>query len=197
MLSRTNVTKVLFLGSMLFLAACATNKNKAEKINTEVENTDLVSGDTSVGVKDGNMIVQKKVQMNEELRKLQYEVYEIEDRVYGNRRYGSLGLYGVLRECKSHVSDPKNGGDGKLKWTEPVDRVTEKEDEFKIGIDEKDKLVGVSEEFLHDRIQRFRGYKKVLMQRQDEYEDKLAICKTELRAQKSRAEMEAKKTDNQ
>jgi hypothetical protein len=78
------------------------------------------------------MVVQKKVMMNEELRKIQYEVYELEDRVYGNRKYGSLGLYGVLRDCRLQISDTKNGGDGKLKWTEPIDRVTDKEEEFKI-----------------------------------------------------------------
>jgi hypothetical protein len=92
----------------------------------------------------------------------------------------------VLRDCKYQLSDPKNGGDGKLKWTEPIDRVTDKEDEFKIGIDEKDKLVGVSEEFLKDRIVRFKGYKKVLQQREDEYEDKVQICKAELRASQAK-----------
>lgn len=44
------------------------------------------------------MIVQRKVEMIEELRRLQYEVYEKEDRVYG---------------------------DGKLKWTENMERITE------------------------------------------------------------------------
>ena len=173
---------IFLTGLIALTTACSSNPNKAEKINTKVENSSEVSTETAVGVKDGNMVVQRKVDMNEELRKLQYEVYELEDRVYGNRKYGSLGLYGVLRECKFQLSDPKNGGDGKLIWTEPIDRVTEKEDDFKIGIDEKNKLVGVSEEFLKDRIERFKGYRKVLNKRQDEYEEKVAICKTELKA---------------
>ncbi len=146
-----------------------------------MQNSQQVSGDTAVGVKDGNMVVQKKVIMNEELRKLQYEVYELEDRVYGNRKYGSLGLYGVLRDCRLQISDTKNGGDGKLKWTEPIDRVTDKEEDFKIGLDEEKKLVGVSEEFLADRIKRFKTYKTLLNSREDEYEEKLAICKADLK----------------
>lgn len=166
------------------MSSCASNKNKAEKIDTKVDNAANISGDTSVGVKDGNMVVQKKVMMNEELRTIQYDVYELEDRVYGNRKYGSLGLYGALRECKMQLSDPRNGGDGKLIWTEPIDRVTEKEDDFKIGLDEEKKLVGIKEEFLSDRIQRFKGYKNILNKRQDEYEEKLAICKTDLNAKK-------------
>lgn len=175
-----------FLALIIF--GCSSNPHKAEKIDTEIKNNGQVSGDTAVGIKDGNMIVQKKVQMNEELRRLQIDVYELEDRVYGNRKYGSLGLYGVLRQCKMDLSDPKNGGDGKLKWTEPMDRVTDKEDDYKIGLDEKDKLVGISEEFLKDRLERFKGYKKTLMGRQDEYEEKVQICKAELKSHANKSD---------
>lgn len=171
----------------LMLSSCASNPNKAKKIETKVESSGQVSGDTELGVKDGNMVVQKKVMMNEELRKIQYEVYELEDRVYGNRKYGSLGLYGVLRDCKLQLSDPKNGGDGKLMWTEPIDRVTDKEDEFKLGLDEEKKLVGVTEEFLSDRIKRFSGYRNILNKRQDEYEEKVSICKAELKGRQTKA----------
>ena len=180
---------VLCLGLFLiYQVGCKSNPHKAEKMDTAVENHGQISGDTTVGVKDGNMIVQKKVQMNEELRRIQNEVYELEDRVYGNRKYGSLGLYGVLRHCRLELSDQKNGGDGKLKWTEPIDRITDKEDDYKIGLDEKEKLVGVSEEFLKDRIERFRGYKQVLMKRQDEYEEKVQICKAELKSQQNKTQ---------
>ena len=172
----------LLISVELLFTACASNPNKAKDIETKMESSAQISGDTALGIKDGNMVVQKKVLMNEELRKIQYEVYELEDRVYGNRKYGSLGLYGVLRDCRAQLSDPKNGGDGKLKWTEPIDRVTDKEDEFKIGIDEEKKLVGITEEFLADRINRFKGYKSVLNKREDEYEEKVAICKAELKA---------------
>ncbi len=166
----------------LFFTACSTNPNKVKNIETQMDNTTALNGETTLGVKDGYMVVQKKVMMNEELRKLQYEVYELEDHVYGNRKYGSLGLYGVLRDCRAQLSDPKNGGDGKLKWTEPLERVTEKEDDFKIGLDEEKKLVGITEEFLADRIKRFKSYKNILDKRQDEYEEKVAICKTELKS---------------
>jgi hypothetical protein len=187
--------RLAFAVGTLILASCASNPHKAEKINTQIDHSQEVSGDTSLGVKDGNMIVQRKVEMNEEVRRLQNEVFELEDRVYGNRKYGSLGLYGVLRQCKVDLSDPKNGGDGKLRWTEPIDRITDKEEEWKIGLDEKQKLVGVSEEFLKDRIERFRGYKKVLMQRQDEYEEKVQICKSEIKSQKAKASASEQATE--
>jgi hypothetical protein len=149
-----------------------------------MEKSSDIGGGEKVGVKNGDMIVQKKVQMNEELRRLQYEVFELEDRVYGNRKYGSKGLYGALKQCREESVSKKYGGDGKLMWTEPVDRVTDKEDDFNIGIDEKDKIVGVSEEFLKDRIARFKKYKTTLEKRQDEYEEKLEICDAALKAKK-------------
>jgi hypothetical protein len=172
---------------LVVLGACSSNPHKAEKIDTQMEKDAVVSGDEKLGVKDGNLVVQRKVLMNEELRKLQYEVYEQEDKVYGNRKYGSKGIWGVLRDCRGQLADKKNGGDGKLIWTEPADRVTEKEDEYKIGIDEKDKIVAVSEEFLKDRIARFRGYKAVLQKREDDLDEKLRICQAELRSRKADA----------
>lgn len=178
------VTIGLILTGFVFTAGCKSNPHKAEKIATGMKNEQEVSEGEKVGVKDGNMVVQKKVQMNEELRKLQYEVYELEDRVYGNRKYGSKGLYGALKGCREELVSKKLGGDGKLMWTEPIDRVTDKEDEFNIGIDEKEKIVGVSEEFLKDRIARFRKYKQTLTKRQDEYEEKLEICDASLKAKK-------------
>jgi hypothetical protein len=167
-----------------FLFSCSHNPNKAEKISTQIENKGQLSGETSVGVKDGNMVVQRKVVMSEELRRIQYEVYELEDRVYGNRKYGSDGSYGVLKKCRDELAKKDNGGEGKLKFQEPIDRITDKEDDMKLGLDEKSQLVGVSEEFLKERIERFRGYKMILQKREDEYDDKLRICRNDLENKK-------------
>ena len=166
------------------LSACASNPNKAEKIDTAIESKGAVTGDTVLGVKDGNMVVQKKVLMSEELRRLQYEVYELEDRVYGNRKYGSDGMYGVLKKCREELSRKDSGGTGKLSYLEPIDRVTDKEEELKVGLDDQSKLVGVSEEFLKDRIERFKQYKLILQKREDEYDDKVRICRADLESRK-------------
>jgi hypothetical protein len=47
---------------------------------------------------------------------------------------------------------------------------------MKIGFDEKDQLVAISQEYIMDRIERFKKYKYILHQRQDEYEEKIEIC---------------------
>lgn len=171
---------------VLGLTGCASNKHKAEKLEKNIEKTSEVSGDTKLGVnKDGNMVVQKKVMMSEELRRIQNEVYSLEDRVYGNRKYKSDGLYGALKKCRAKLSSKQYGGDGKLSWTEPAERITDKEENLEMGLDDKDQLIGVSEEFLKDRIDRFRGYKSLLGKREDEYKDKLEICDAELESRMS------------
>jgi hypothetical protein len=165
-------------------AGCSSNRHKAEKIETEMENKAEISGDTKVGVKDGDLVVQRKVLLNEELRRLQNETYELEDRVYGSRKFGSLGLYGVLRECRAQLARREFGGSGKLTFQEPLERITDKEEELKIGLDEKKNLVAVSEEFLKDRIDRFRGYRTKLQGREDEFEEKVRICRNDLEDRK-------------
>jgi hypothetical protein len=172
---------VAILSSSLMLASCA-NPHKAKKIDTEMERSEKLNNEEKVGVKGGDMIIQKKVEMNEELRKLQNEVFSLEDRVYGNRKYGSLGLYGALKACRAKLTSKEMGGTGKLMFTEPMDRITDKEEEFEIGIDEQDKIVGVSEEFLKDRLTRFKKYRGTLQKREDEYQEKLEICDADLKA---------------
>ncbi len=170
-----------------FVFGCSHNPNKAEKIESKMTNSDGVTQSENIGLnKDGDMIWQKKVSMNEELRRLQFEVYELEDRVYGSRKYGSTGLFGALKTCQTHLAARENGGNGTLMWTEPLDRITDKEESFNVGLDEKDRLVGVSEEFLKDRIARFVEYKRILMKKQDEFDDKLSVCEGEM---KSRAQI--------
>jgi hypothetical protein len=175
----------VLVGGMM--TACSHNPNKAEKIDTDLKKAQKLSPDETIGVKGGNMVVQKKVAMNDELRRLQYEVYELEDRIYGNKKYGSKGLYGALKDCKSEAVSKKYNGNGKLTFTEPIDRVTDKEDEWNVGIDEKDKIVGVTEEFLKDRLARFQKYRQTYQKREGEYEEKLEICDADLKAKREQA----------
>jgi hypothetical protein len=172
--------KISVLIAFLSLAACAGNPNKAEKIETKMENAEAVSGTQAVGVKNGEMVVMDKAEMSEKLRDLQNAVYSLEDKVYGTRKLGSLGLYGDLKACKRKQASRQFGGTGTMVWTEPLDRVTDKEEELKVGVDEKKNLVGVSEEFLKDRVARFQRYKQILQKRSDEFEEKISSCKNDL-----------------
>jgi hypothetical protein len=176
---------------LTLVIGCSHNPHKAEKIDTKVNNASAVR-DEQVGVKDGNMVVQRKIEMSEELRRLQNEVYEMEDKVFGSSRFGSQGMHGVLKKCRMDLSRKEYGGDGKLTWNEPLERITDKEEELKMGLDEKNNLVGVSEEFIKDRISRFQNYKRVLLKRDEEYRDKIDICKAELDSKKFEIEKKKK-----
>lgn len=177
------ILTLLLLGMVgCFNVGCA-SQHKARNIDTSIELSAPVNQDSVVGVKNGYMIYQKKVLMSEQLRTLENEVYNLEARVYGGPRYlDNYGLYGVLKNCRAKVGV----ADGKLPWTETREYVTPDYDEQEVGIEDRKRLVGLSEEFLKDRIERFRTYKKVLMGREDEYETKVKQCELELKAQVAR-----------
>ena len=183
---------ICLIAALVLLAGCKSNPHKAEAIETKMEQSTTISGGEQVGIKNGEMIVMSKVEMAEKLRDLQNTVYALEDRVYGMRKLGSLGLYGDLKTCKRKLASKQFGGNGAMTWTEPLDRVTDKEEELKIGLDEKKELVGVSEEYLKDRLQRFQGYKTILQKRADEFEAKIEDCKEELSAKRQDASLPSK-----
>jgi hypothetical protein len=172
----------------LGLSVGCSSKHKAKDVETAVEMAEPVRGDSVVGVKNGDMVYQRKVAMNEELRKLEIDVYDLEARVYGGPRYlDNRGLYGVLRDCRVQIGDAKNGGDGKVRWTESREYVTPDDDYSKIGVEDKKRIVGVTEEFLKDRVVRFKDYQRTLQKRQDEYETKVKMCEMELQQQKMKS----------
>jgi hypothetical protein len=102
------------------------------------------------------------------------------------RKFGTQGLYGDLKSCLRKLSSHQYGGNGELVWTEPLDRVTDKEEEMKIGLDgNKKNLIGVSEEYLRDRLARFQGYKMILQKRHDEYADRIEQCQSQIADKKA------------
>jgi hypothetical protein len=162
------------------MAGCKSNPNKVENLDTQMSHAAKVSGNEKIGVKNDEMVVISKEDLAEKLRDLQNDVYSLEDQVYGTRKLGSLGLYGELKACKRKLASKQFGGTGTLIWTEPLDRITDKEEQFKAGLDEHKALVGVSQEYLNDRIKRFEGYKLILQKRSDEFRSNIEACKGEL-----------------
>jgi len=171
----------LLIGAFLLVACSSKKIDPARPIETKMEKTQRLDSSEEVGVKGDNIVVQRKVYLAEELRKLQNEVYALEDEVYGNRSYQTIGLYGVYKECKSRLADKRIGGAGRLEPIEKAERVIDTEAELKIGIDEGKQLVGISEEGLRDRIDRFRGFRRILRKRADEYHEKIEICESDYR----------------
>lgn len=170
--------KTVLMMAVLFLGACASNPHKATELDTKIEKTEIAGADAVVGIKDGNMVYQKKVLLGEELRSITVAAREMEAKLYGGPRYfDNNGLIGTLKNCRAKLSSLKGE---KLQWTEKRDYVIPDSENIKMGIDETGSLTGVTEEFLKDRLERFRGYKNILSQRTDEMDDKIAACNSEV-----------------
>ncbi len=167
-------------GFVMLLSACASNPNKVQNVQTILDQSAVVSAGQSVGVKNGEMVVLDRGQLSEKLRDLQNTVFALEDHVYGTRKLGTLGQYGELKSCQRKLASRQYGGSGSMAWTDPLDRVTDKEEDLKIGLDEKKELVGVSEEGLRDRVQRFQTYRQILQKRSDEFAERTDACKAQL-----------------
>lgn len=181
--------KLFALPLFLFLAACASNPNKAQKLSTNLEKAQALTGDSRIGEKDDLLVVQRKELVAEDLRRLQYDVHGLEDRTYGgDRYYGNPGVWGALNQCRMELASIENGGSGKLTYIEPLEYVVPEDEMGQIGYDEAGNLVSVSEEFLKDRIKRYQGYRKVLAERNRVLSDKFDMCRLELQVQKKRSE---------
>lgn len=162
--------KTLILLSLLFLSACSS----LPKVETKLEREQPINAELKFGTRGTDLIVQRKVDMIERLRALQIEVYELEAKTYGSE-FGSLGIYGLLKECRMNLAY----SEGALRYLEPLERVTDNEPPLTIGFDETEKLVGIAEETLQARIDRFEGYKRTLKGRLVGLEQKLDMCKVE------------------
>lgn len=172
-------TQFLIL-TLLLATACASNPNKAKELNAQIEKEEKITNDSSIGIKDGNMVYQKKVMIGEELRNLQIKTHELESNLYGGPRYlDNRGYWGVLKDCREQISVLE---DGKGKWSEKREYVIPESDQLQVGLDDKGKIAGLSEEFLNDRITRYRNYKTILETRTEEIQEKLSSCKLELKA---------------
>lgn len=177
--------KMVLIVSILILSGCASNPHKAVELETKVERAEGAGTDAVIGIKDGNMIYQKKVLLGEELRTTTIAAREMEAKLYGGPRYyDNPGLIGVLKSCRAKLATEKAE---KLQWTEKREYVIPEGEDIKMGVDEKGTLTGVTEEFLKDRLERYRGYQKVLGQRIDEMDDKIAACNSEVEYARKKA----------
>lgn len=180
-----SLKKLIAFGVLAALfSGCASQlekRNEVEDLDTKLEGAKEVSGGDRIGIRDNKMKVQKKVLLVEELRRLENETYGLEYEVYGNRQYGTIGLYGSYRDCHTELNSASLGGSGKLKPIEPAAPVINEDPFFKFGKDESGELVGVSEEYLSERIDRFKKYREVLEKRRTEYETKVRICENDLK----------------
>lgn len=172
----------LVLLSVALLVGCSSD---GEKKITEKFDKDLnVRTDDKrefVGTKDDQVIIQKRVYMEEELWKLNAEVQNLENAIYGQSRRDPGGLWLGLKTCREKLADPRVGGSGVPEPVEKWDKITEREEEFQYKVDKRNNLVGYSEENLETRISRYKKHKRVLNEAYDRLKGDLDTCEGKYR----------------
>lgn len=107
----------------------------------------------------------------EKLRDLENYVYQLEDKVYGSRKLATVGLYGDLKACKRKLASRQFGGAGEMVWSEPLDRLTEKEEEFRAS--------ETGELATRNRLRRFQNYRSILQKRYEEFRLRIEACEAD------------------
>lgn len=163
----------LLMNSILFMS-CASNPNKPTEQDTTLDRSQEVGNDLSLGLnKKGEVVTSKKTELSNYLKALQQEVIQYETEIYGSEELGRNGLYGELRMCLDK---------GKELQRLPEKSILTKDERNLSGkmiIDEKNKLVSVSEEYLLERVKRFEGYRDLYEKQKEDFQERIRICKNQ------------------
>ena len=164
--------------SALFVAGCASKKvslEEPEKMDRTL-NANTGQRGEKVGVRDDKVIVQKKIYLEEELRKLQDDIEDLENNIYGKTRKDPGGLWLKLQECRKQLSDPRVGGSSVPEPMEVWEKISENDPDYNYRVDDKNNVVAVSEEELDSRISNLKKTKRVLDRRFADYKEKADSC---------------------
>lgn len=174
------IIRVLF-GAVLSMSFIACSSQKIKNIDTKLENASDMREEQIGKNADGKYVVQKKENLVDHLLDLQKDVYSLEEGIYGNRKLGNKGLYGVLEDCRIKARAQKVG---KKEMVEKVPKTIltaeESKTSKKLGIDEQGTLVKLSEEDLQSRIQRFEKYKSTYEDQQEWFDTEIKACQVSL-----------------
>jgi len=127
-------------------------------------------------------VIQKKVYLEEEMRKLQDDIEDLENNIYGKSRKDPGGLWAKLQECRVRTADPRIGGTGMPEPMENWEKISETDPDVNYRVDDKKNVVVVSEEELGARISNLNKTKRVLERRFGEFKDKVDSCESKYHA---------------
>jgi hypothetical protein len=169
--------KKLSLSALVFtilVSACASTGPR--DMDKTLNNGTGETGE-KVGVRDDKVVIQKRIYLEEQLWTLKSEVDDLQRAIFGASRQDPGGIWLGLRECRKRLSDPRIGGMGKPEPMETWTNITKQDEAFFYKVDKKtNSLVGVSEEALDERLQRYQTHKRVLSTKYDEMKDKIDSC---------------------
>lgn len=142
-----------------------------QKLNTQTNDSR-----EQVGIRDEKVVIQKKVYLEEQLWALKSQVDELQRTLYGKSAQDPGGIWLGLKDCRKRIADPRIGGTGKPEPMEKWQNVTAQDEQFFYRADKNNNIVGVSEEALDERIQRYQKHQRLLSSEYDNLKDKLESC---------------------
>lgn len=116
-----------------------------------------------------------------QLRDLQIKVFAEEERLYGNSKLGTLGLYGDLKSCRRKLASRQYGGVGTMQWSEILDRLTDREEDWSYDPEQVETSSVELRREVDARLRRFQFYQGVLRIRHAALEKQNADCETSLK----------------
>ncbi len=166
--------------SALALTGCGSKEKKVsmdepEKLEREYVNKTDARNET-VGEKDGSIVIQKKMSLEEDMARVRDAINDAESSIYGSSRQDPGGMWLKLKECRKKVSDARLGGNGVPEAMEKWEKISATDPELKYRVEGKKKVVAVSEEQLEDRLGHMKNVKNILDRRYEEFKDKLDAC---------------------
>ncbi len=172
----------IILVTALLIGACASKSDRItqdepEKLEKTL-NTSTGDKNERVGVRGKDIVVQKKVYLEDTMTKAQDDIADLENGIYGSSRGNPGGLWVKLQDCRKRVADARIGGNGIPDAMEKWEKISESDPDVKYRVDESNNVVAVSEEELIGRIDRLSKTKSTLQRRHSDYQDKLDACET-------------------
>jgi hypothetical protein len=171
----------ILLLTLLSLAACS-SKKKIEAVETELEGQARIDNTTTIGKNgSGDTVIQEKTKLVDYLVELEKQVYTSEETIFGNKAYGNIGKYGALENCMTELQKKTTGKWGMVEMPEKVILTKLGAPKKKAGIDEKKKLVVLSQEEITARIKRFEDYKETYENQEEWFEVEIKNCNLKLK----------------
>jgi len=179
--------KVLMgLVALMVLASCSSKEvtvstDEAEKFDKNLNSATLDKAE-KVGIKDGTVKIQKTIYLEEDLNKMQREIEDLENRIYGESKTYPGGMYLSLKGCRSELADTRLGGNGVPEPMEKWEKISAKDPDYNYHVDRDKNVIAVNEEELAGRITNLRKLKRVLNDTYDTFQSRLDICQQKVKA---------------
>ncbi|MGK5083989.1 hypothetical protein WDW37_11875 [Bdellovibrionota bacterium FG-1] len=171
---------------LVFVMACSTGPRK---LDTEID-AKGESAQGNIGLKNGEVTIQKQTNAADELRGTQWSNSRYEDELAHE--------YHMLKWCREDVADPRLGGTGEVTPLPEVDNMKQTaavKEEF--GLTENGNLAFKSEEDFLKRIQIERNYQTTLMKMVKTVRTQSEDCERKMGQARLKAGLPAKRYQGQ